>query len=48
MSDNYLMASDFPMSSAHQPFVGDVDGDGIDDLIVFDQNAGRVYMERVH
>ncbi len=41
MSDNYLLSSDFPTSSTDQPFIGDVNGDGKGDLIVFTQGSGK-------
>jgi hypothetical protein len=44
VSENYLIASSFPGTSADQPFPADVNGDGKADLVLFRQAEGKVYV----
>lgn len=44
MSDNYLIACGFYGTATDLPFLGDVNGDGKADLILFRQGEGKVYV----
>jgi PKD repeat protein len=44
LSDNHLQADNFRTSSTDAPYVGDVNGDGKADLILFRQSEGKVYV----
>jgi hypothetical protein len=47
MSENHLISPSFPVSSNEKSFMGDVDGDGKSDLIVFNQNEGKVHVKHM-
>ncbi len=44
MSDNRQVACNFPTGLAYQPLLGDVDGNGKGDFIIFHQSGGDVFV----
>ncbi len=44
MSENHLIISEFPATSTDQPYLADVNGDGMDDLVLFRKGEGKAYV----
>jgi len=45
MAPNILLYEDISSADTDLPFVGDANGDGLDDIIVFCQGEGEVWVE---